>query len=119
MKIRNKTTKRVFTQKGRLLTTHTEHAQGLMFSKKTNDFGLVFSMDSPQKIPIHMMFVFYKIDVAWINEQKQVIDLRKSAPPFHPYICHKGRAQYLLEIPQGLLQKTNTKIGDVIEWDEK
>jgi len=87
-----------------------------MFTREKKDFGLVFVMHSPQKIPIHMMFVFYQIDVLWLDENKKVIDLREECPPFHPYIIHKSSAQYLVELPKGTIKKTKTKIGDEISW---
>lgn len=82
-----------------------ERATGLMFKKELVDEAYVFAFDSNQKIPIHMLFVFFPIDVLWINSDHEIVDLKKNIMPFTPSVFHKGRAKYLVELPAGTIDK--------------
>ena len=68
---------------------------GLMFSKKKT---LVFHFNKEQLIPLHMWFVFYPIDVYYLNKDKVVIEAKKCFKPFTIHTNDK-RAKYLIETP--------------------
>ena len=57
-------------------------ALGLMFSKKKN---LVFVFDKEKRIGLHMMFVFFPIDVLFLDENKRIIEVKKDFRPFRAY----------------------------------
>ncbi len=78
--------------------------------------AMVFVFDHELKIPIHMVFVFYRIDVLWLDKKKKVIDLKEKIAPFRPHISHKGKAQFLVELSSGDIEKNKLKIGDRIEF---
>lgn len=70
--------------------------RGLMFSKRRN---LIFDLGKETRIKamIHMFFVFYSIDVYWLNEKKEIVDKRIDLKPFMIAIPKK-KARYVVEI---------------------
>lgn len=69
---------------------------GLMFSKKRN-LVFVLKKESLVNAIIHMFFVFYSIDVYWLDKDKNIIDFRKNVKPFTIAIPRK-KAKYIIEI---------------------
>ena len=53
--------------------------RGLMFSRRRN---LLFVFDKERKVSIHMLFVFFSIDIYWLDKDFRVVDLRKKVKPF-------------------------------------
>ena len=70
--------------------------RGLMFSRKKN---LVFVLDKESRInaTIHMFFVFFSIDVYWLDKNKNIVDYRKNIKPFTIAIPKK-KAKYIVEL---------------------
>jgi uncharacterized membrane protein (UPF0127 family) len=99
----------------RILKTHFEQANGLMFTKKKSDFGLLFVLGKEKKCPMTMLFVFYPIDIIWVNAKKVVVDCTR-AGPFAPHIPHKGLAAYVVEVPVGTIKKAKITPGDVLDF---
>jgi uncharacterized membrane protein (UPF0127 family) len=96
-------------------TTMWEQASGLMFRKKLEDEAYVFEFANERKIPLHMLFVFQKIDILWVNEDFEIIDLKKNVMPFVPAVYHKGRAKYVIEMPDGSIVEHKFKLMDKIK----
>jgi uncharacterized membrane protein (UPF0127 family) len=69
-------------------------AIGLMFSKPRN---LVFAFGREEKISLHTFFVFFPIDIIFLDEKKRVIE-RAQMRPFTFYTS-KEKARYVVEIP--------------------
>jgi len=67
-----------------------------MFSRKKN---LVFVLDKESRInaTIHMFFVFFSIDVYWLDKNKNIVDYRKNIKPFTIAIPKK-KAKYIVEL---------------------
>ena len=87
---------------------------GLMFSKKQNR-ALIFKLDYEKIVPLHMMFVFYPIDVLFLNKDKVVVDLKENFRPFAFY-TPKEKSIYVVEIPQGSIKKLKAEVGDKIKF---
>jgi uncharacterized membrane protein (UPF0127 family) len=79
-------------------------ALGLMFSRKRN---LLFEFDREQKVSLHNFFVFYPINLVFLDKNKKVIEIKKNFKPFTFYTS-KTKVKYLLETPW----EVNFKIGD-------
>ena len=62
---------------------------------------------------IHMFFMKFAIDVIFVNKKDQVVGLVKRIKPFRlsPYFL---RASYVIEIPPGTIEETNTSVGDLL-----
>ena len=71
--------------------------RGLMFRNIKEDEALLFSLNKVKKVDLHTLFVFYPIDIHFLNENKKVIHSVLNVRPFTPYV--KGvEAKYVLEI---------------------
>jgi len=80
-----------------------------MFTRKVNK-PLIFVNKNPIKTRIHMFFVFYPIDVAWLDENKKIIH-KENLNPFS--FSKSVKAKYIIEMPVGAL---NAVIGDKLEF---
>ncbi len=88
MPILNTTKNTTIAKKARKCKSILSKTIGLMFSKKS-DKALIFTYEKEQLIPIHMFFVFYPIDLIYLNKNKKVVEIRESIKPFQLYHGHK------------------------------
>ncbi|MBD3248915.1 DUF192 domain-containing protein [Candidatus Woesearchaeota archaeon] len=79
-------------------------ARGLMFSKKKN---LIFVFHKERRVGLHMFFVFFPIDVLFLDEDKKIIEIKKNFKPFRFYKSKK-KAKYVVEISE----KNNFNVGE-------
>jgi uncharacterized membrane protein (UPF0127 family) len=84
-------------------------AFGLMFRAKKPAEALVFAFGTERIVALHMLFVFFPIDVLFLDKNKKVTDVKRSFKPFS-YYSPKAKAMYVVELPVGVLGKT--QIGD-------
>jgi uncharacterized membrane protein (UPF0127 family) len=82
---------------------------GLMFSRARN---LVFAFDGEEKRGLHMLFVFYPIDVLFLDKNKRVVE-KARLRPFQFYNSRR-RAQYVIELKNGLAK--DVRIEDKISF---
>ena len=87
---------------------------GLMFSKKQNR-GLIFRFNKEKIISLHMFFVFYPIDVLFVDKNKIVVDKKENFKPFTFYKPRK-KAMYVIELPNKVIKKSKTELGDKIQF---
>lgn len=69
--------------------------KGFMFSIRRKE-GKLFAFGKEQKVGIHMLFVFFPLIVAWLDNQKRIREI-KVMRPFLSF--HEEKAKYVLEIP--------------------
>ncbi len=112
MRIINNTKKRVITETCHQCLSMWQKAAGLMFSKQKD---ILFIEDKEKKIPLHMYFVFYPIDVLYLNKKKRVTEIKEYFQPFTFY-NPKNKAQYVLELKAGTVKRTKTEITDLLEF---
>jgi uncharacterized membrane protein (UPF0127 family) len=108
--IRNATINRVISRKAKICSSCFSKALGLMFSGKRS---LVFVFEKEEKVPLHMLFVFFPIDVIFLNKKKKVVEIKRCFKPFRLYRPSK-KAKYVIEVPAGSADITS--IGDRIEF---
>ena len=70
---------------------------GLMFSSKRK-LVLVLNNESRLNSIIHTFFVFFNIDIYWLDEKKNIVDFRLNVKPFTVKIP-RCKAKYIVEIP--------------------
>ncbi len=109
----NQAKKRVLAKKGFHCKSISSKAIGLMFSLKPK--ALIFIFRKEKICPLHMFFVFYPIDVLFLNKNKEVVDLKENFKPFTFY-TPKAKAKYVIELTNGTIRKTNTRINDNISF---
>ena len=99
----------VFTKEFKVCKSFFSKLRGLMFSKPKM---LVFDFDREEYRSLHMFFVFFPIDLVFLDENKTVIEIKKDFKPFTIYNS-KTKAQYVIEIPAGRIQD-KVNIGDKV-----
>ena len=111
--IRNKTRKFTIIKKARLCKAMLCRAFGFMFRFREPSHGLVFEFPRERRADLHMLFVFFTIDVLFLDKNKKVIEIKKDFRPFG-YYSPRSKSKYVIELPRRALGRT--KPGDIIDW---
>ena len=85
--------------------------KGLMFTLKLkNKQGIIIPLKKERisQAAIHMLFVFYNIDVLWLDNDYKIVDLRRNLKPF-TFAKPRNRAKYIVELPAD--STSNINIG--------
>lgn len=82
---------------------------GLMFSRRKN---IVLEFKKAQRIGLHMFFVFYPIDIMFLDANKKIIEIKRNLKPFRVYTSQK-KANYIIEIGK---ERKKLKINDLIRF---
>ena len=117
MALLNKTKNLAISQKVRIAKGFFSQLRGLMFLRKKNfDYALVFPLMAQSILgaSIHCLFVFFPIDVIFLDESKKVVDVQRSVPPFALYRQPARPAKYFIEVAAG--KAGQTEVGDRLEW---
>ena len=110
--ITNESRKIILANNHNLCSSVFSKAKGLMFSFPINDFAIVFPFKKEKKLSLHMFFVFFAIDVLFLNKKGIVVDLKEKFLPFALYTSKK--ASTVIELPCNTINATHTKIGDYV-----
>lgn len=87
--------------------------RGLMFARKAHALVMVFPKE--QRVGIHMWFVFFPIDVIWLDNQKRVVFLKKNLQPWR-MITPPCKARYVVEVPDGVIGRSSTGRWDILSF---
>jgi uncharacterized protein len=115
MPVKNATRKTILASKVVMCDTESSRALGLMFHSKITDAAFILAFPKEQHVALHMFFVFFPIDVAFIDEKKNVVEIKENFEPFTQYSARK-HAKYAVELPNETIAKTKTAVGDRIEF---
>lgn len=96
-----------------LVTSRLGQARGLMLSRQRN---LIFVLPRERSLIMHMLFVFYPIDVVLLNSRQEIVELKPGFLPFAFYRL-KSKARYVLELENSAIEKLCLKLGDKISFD--
>ena len=114
MFIKNTAKNRIIAADFKFCDDNLSKSIGLMFSRKQNR-ALIFRFNKEKIISLHMLFVFYPIDVLFLDKNKIVVDKKENFMPFTLYKSRK-KAIYAVELPNGIIRKAKTEIGDKIKF---
>lgn len=115
--IRNITKKKLIISKQKIAKTIFSRGLGLMFSRKSKfDYGLIFDLERETTVgsSLHMFFVFYPINVIFLDSKKKIVDIKENFKPFTIYNTSK-KCRYLIELPITRDRKFYS-INDIISW---
>ena len=101
--------------KVRVLRAVWSQAWGLMFRWPRGRFAYVFPFRTPRRIAVTMWFVFYPIDIVFLDANGRILELASNIRPFTHYFP-KARAVVLLEFPAGTLHRHGVKVGQHLVW---
>jgi len=110
--IKNVSKNRILAKESKLCRSILSKTKGLMFSAKPKP--LVFTFSKEERWSLHMLFVFFPIDVLWLNKDKKVVDIRQKFRPFSLLAKPQKKARYIIELPAGAIKNSRTEIGDKI-----
>jgi len=113
--IKNKTKKKVLAAHAEISRSAIFKAIGLMFSKRLVDRGLVFVFNKETNISLHMFFVFFTIDVLFLDKNRKVIEIKEKFRPFTIYLP-RNTFMYAIELPSGTVRKSKTELKDTITF---
>ena len=113
MMIKNLTRKTILAKKYKICKNIFSKSLGLMFSIRNGSLILNFKKEKIN--PLHMFFVFYPIDVLFLNKDKVVVEIKENFQPFTFY-TPKKKSKYIIELPKGIIEKSKTKVGDKINF---
>ncbi len=66
---------------------------------------------------IHMLFVFYPIDVIWLDTHKKVLEVATAVQPFRIYCAPQASSRdiaYMIECSAGIVSSSKTRVGDTL-----
>ena len=69
-------------------------ARGMMFTSRKHAQTLLFPFSTPRRVGLHMLFVFFPLNIVVLNEKKRVVEIKKLYP-FDFFTTKK--AQYIIE----------------------
>ncbi len=93
--------------------------KGLMFTKPLKHGEAIILEASEEGIletTLHMLFVFYPIDILWLDSNKKIVDIKRRVLPFRPWIVPKNPAKFVIELKSGSTKPL--KIGDVLGFKQ-
>lgn len=110
MKLRNTTRKNTLANELRVYSTVFQKGLGLMFRLKPPEFSVVFPFNPARAAAIHMWFVFFSLDIAWLDHQGKILE-HVTLKPWSFHTPHT-KAAYVIELPAGTLTHKNVQVGD-------
>jgi len=90
--------------------TPWEQTKGLMFKRVQ---PLVFFFARPQRIDLHSWFCGGALDLVFLNDEWEVVELHREWGPFSRYQSRQ-RAAFLIELPAGAIFDSRTEVGDIV-----
>jgi len=88
-------------------------AFGLMFRKEITP--LVFVFKHPKSCCLHSFFVKFPIDLVFLNDCFEVVELKRNLLPFHMY-RPENPASFVLELPEHTIINSNIEVNDIVTF---
>lgn len=109
--------KKKIIEKIKFANSFLKKFRGLMFEKEKDfDYALIFDLGKESRIKagIHMCFVFFPINVLFLDEKRKVVDIVFELKPWTLNYSPKKKACYIVELPcdkgKGICE------GDEVIW---
>lgn len=95
-----------------------KQATGLMFKKTMKDFAMIFPFKNPRRITVTMFCVFFPIDVIFLDDKNNIIELKNNLKPFQNYKAKSNKISTFIEFPNNYISKYKLNIGNKIIWNK-
>ena len=101
-----------------LAVTDEERNQGLMFREYLAfNEAMLFVFPEEGEYPFWMKNTLIPLDIIWINQEKEVVFIRENLQPCEdeyscPLVRPDKNAKYVLEVNEGIVEKTGLEVGD-------
>jgi uncharacterized protein len=101
-----------------LCSSYFKKSTGLMFTKDKKDFAYIFSFHKERPIIITMWWVFYSIDILFLDRDNTIVELKSNLKPFTLYKAGK-QAKTFIELPRHTIKNYSLTKGEKLSWDNK
>jgi len=101
-----------------LAQTEAERTQGLSGTKSLGENqGMLFVFEEPARYGFWMKDMNYSLDLIWIDEKNQIVDITENVPPeSFPKIFQPAReVKYVLEVNALFSRQHNIRVGDFVK----
>ena len=88
-------------------------ARGMMFRKRP--VSMIFDFRKEKMNPLHMIFVFFPIDIIFLDKAKRIIEIKEELKPFAFY-NPKNKSRYIVELEKGTIAESRSKVGDIVSF---
>jgi uncharacterized protein len=113
LKISNTSRATVLADRAELAATFWRRLWGLMGRAPLGDGeGLVIVPNGS----VHTFWMRFPIDVVFVDKAGVVVGLREAMPPNRPYAGAR-RAYRTIELPAGVIGRTGTQRGDLLQFE--
>ncbi len=113
MKLVDKTNGKVVAQEVEVADKFWPKFRGLMLRRKfKSGEAILFKFKKPGRYSIHMFFVRFPIDLVYLDISLKFVEIHKGIKPWRFY-RPKSASSYLVELPAGVVDAFNIKIGHV------
>ena len=113
--VKNTTRRTTLSDNYRVLVSKWSQALGLMLSLNKNK-SMVFNFKDERRVALHMLFVFYPIDVLFLDASKKIVEIKEGFRPFTFYTSESDKIKYVVELPKNAINCSKTKLNDKIEF---
>jgi len=92
-------------------------AIGLRFKSKNycKDKAFLFEFNKKISPIIDMYYVWFSLDLVFLDENKKIIEIKENLKPFQFY-KPKNKSKYFIELLSKEIKKYNIKLNDVLEF---
>ncbi len=90
---------------------------GLTFRTKSSvdNTAWIFRFKKPRRVSITMFFVFFPIDVIFLDKNNRIVELKENFRPFTNYTC-KNKIYSFIEVKKGIIKKYRLQNGSRLEF---
>ncbi len=110
MPVKNLTRNSILAVKSRLADSAIKRVVGLMFSKQTRS-AMILKFGRETQVSLHTFFVFFPIDVLFVDGNDRVVEIAEGMRPFTSY-AGRRKAKCVVELPAGAIRRSRTRVGD-------
>jgi len=96
--------------------TPWKKAKGMMFEPSPR--FLIFTFRKPKLVSLHNLFVFFPLDILFLNDKKKVVEIKEDFRPFSFYFPF-NKAKYIIEAPKKTVRKHKIKVGHKVSFKLK
>jgi len=86
---------------------------GLMFRNKSSvdNTAWIFSFKNSRRVSVTMFFVFFSIDIVFLDKKNRIVELKENFKPFQNYTS-KNKMYSFIELKSGTIKRYSIKVGD-------
>jgi len=104
----------VIARKVEFADNYRKKVRGLMLRRVFEDTALVFPFKKEAVVRIHMLFVFFPIDLLFLDESLRILDLA-TLKPFIGYRSSKVPVSFVIELPAGTINEVGLEVGAKVD----